>query len=342
MISTVQIAPADLEALIARALVASRTSAPNAASVARALTQAEIDGQKGHGLSRVPSYAAQTRSGKVNGVATPTVRQTRAASLMIDAAHGFAFPALDLAVERLPALAKAAGIAAAGVMRSHHFGAAGRAVERLAELGFAALVVGNTPQAMAAWGGRRPLFGTNPLAFAAPRRDEPPLVVDLAMSEAARAKIVAAAGKGEPIPQGWALDAQGQPTTDAKAALQGSLLPTGGAKGSALALMVEVLAAALAGANFAFEASSFFEADGRPPGVGQMLIAIDPGAFAGSAPFLDRLEILLDAIASDPGARLPGSRRLALRAAAASDGVVVDAGVLGEVSALTASTGYAA
>jgi (2R)-3-sulfolactate dehydrogenase (NADP+) len=331
---SVSILANDLEALIARALEASNTSAVNAASVARALAQAEIDGQKGHGLSRVPSYAAQARAGKVDGHAAPKSTRTRSATLMIDVANGFAYPALDLALEELPAIAAETGIAAAGFVRSHHFGVAGRHVERLAEKGLLALTVSNTPQAIAPWGGKRAVFGTNPIAFAAPRRELPPLVIDMALSEVARGKIVTAAQKGEAIPLGWAVDKNGHPTTDAKAALAGTLVPAGGAKGAALALMVETLAVALTGANFAFEASSFLDAEGPPPGAGQLLIAIDPSGFAGAEAFASRLAVLATTIEADEGARLPGSKRLALREKAAATGVSVDAKLLADVLAL--------
>ncbi len=333
MSETTKIAAAELEALIAEALIASKTSEANARSVARALAQAEIDGQKGHGLSRAPIYAAQARAGKVDGHATPDVRQTRPGTLMVDVHNGFVFPALDIAIARLPEISRNVGIAAAGFVRSHHFGVVGRHVERLAEAGLIALAFGNTPKAMAPWGGRQPVFGTNPLAFAAPRRSGAPIVVDLALSQVARGKILTAAQKGEPIPAGWAVDEQGEPTTDAKVALKGALQPIGGAKGAALALMVEVLAVALTGANFAFEATSFFDAEGAPPAVGQLLIAIDPGAFAGRDAFADRVGLLASTIEAG-GARLPGSRRLANREKAQREGVTVDASLLAEVRAL--------
>jgi (2R)-3-sulfolactate dehydrogenase (NADP+) len=332
--STTSLRRADLQELIARALVASHTSEANARSVARALTQAEIDGQKGHGLSRVPSYAAQVKAGKVDGQAVPEVRQTRPAILVVDVKHGFAFPALDMGLKRLPPLARAAGVAAAAFTRSHHIGAAGSVVEVLAEKGLVGLVMSNTPAAMASWGGTRPVFGTNPIAFAAPQRGRPPVIVDLALSQVARGKILTAAQKGEEIPAGWAFANDGRPTTNAKAALAGTLAPLGGAKGSALAFMVEVMAAALAGANFAFEASSFFDDKGGPPGVGQVLFAIDPAAFSGTDPFLDRCAALAAAIEGDPGARLPGSRRLMQREKAAREGVAVDSELLAEVRRL--------
>jgi (2R)-3-sulfolactate dehydrogenase (NADP+) len=337
MAETATIGAGELEGLIAAALIASRTAEANARSVARALAQAEIDGQKGHGISRVPIYAAQARAGKVDGHATPIVRQTRPGTLMIDVANGFAFPAIDLAVERLPALAAATGIAAAGLVRSHHFGVVGRHVERLAEEGLVALAFGNTPKAIAPWGGKRALFGTSPLAFAAPQRNAPPVVVDMALSQVARGKILTAGQRGEPIPADWAVDEDGKPTTDPAAALKGALQPIGGAKGAALALMVELLAVALTGAHFGFEASSFFDADGPPPGVGQLLVAIDPGAFAGREIFLDRVAALVRMLDADAGARLPGSRRIALREKAQREGVTVDANLLAQVRALAGS-----
>jgi (2R)-3-sulfolactate dehydrogenase (NADP+) len=325
---------AALEDLISRALQASNVSADNAACVARALTAAEADGQKGHGLSRVPSYAAQARTGKVDGHAVPMVHASRAGSLVIDARHGFAYPALDLALARLPGMARSNGIAAAAITRSHHFGVAAHPCEHLAGEGLVALVFGNTPSAMSAWGGRRAVFGTNPIAFAAPCRDRPPIVVDLALSEVARGKIVAAAQAGRPIPLGWAVDAQGQPTTDAKEALKGTLLPTGGAKGAALALMVEVLAAALTGANFAFEASSFFDSEGSPPSVGQFLIAIDPAAFSTGAHFVDRVALLAATIGQDDSARIPGTRRFAERERARREGFKIDDSIYQDVKSL--------
>ncbi len=326
----------NLEALISAALVAANVGPANSASVARALTAAEADGQKGHGLSRVPSYAAQARSGKVDGHAKADARQTRPGSIVIDACHGFSYPAIDIAIAMLPSLARTCGIAAAAVTRSHHFGVAGHPCERLADQGFVALAFGNTPSAMPPWGGRRALFGTNPIAFAAPCSGGPPVVVDMALSEVARGRIMAAAQQKRSIPLGWALDAHGQPTTDAEAALKGTLLPSGGAKGAALALMVEVLAAALTGSNFAFEATSFFEAEGAPPSVGQVLLAIDPGAFAGTTSLPDRVSALAQAIEQDAGARVPGRRRFNLRAQAAAEGVDVDAALLADVQGIAA------
>ena len=311
------ISPEQLHAGIAAALEASSTSPENAQSVATALTRAEIDGKKGHGLSRVPSYAGQAESGKVKGFVRPEMSLPKPGVLAIDAGHGFAYPAFDLMLEELPKITRDQGIAMAGVYRSHHYGVAGHHVEKAADQGMVALLFGNTPAAMAPWGGKTPLFGTNPIAFAAPIKDQPPLVIDLATSKVARGNIMAAYQRGEDIPEGWALDADGNPTTDAKSALGGTMVPLGDAKGAALALMIEVLAAALTGAGFGYQATSFFDAEGDYPNVGQMMLMIDPSAMplVSGGDFATRMAAMAGLIADD-GARLPGSGRMAKRQAA--------------------------
>ena len=320
------------EELVANALTRCRTSIDNAQSVARALVAAEADGLKGHGLSRVPSYAAQAKIGKVDGLAHPKLSHARPGALTVDAAHGFAYPALDAAVAALPDAARATGIAAASIRRSHHCGAAGQVVERLADAGLVALIFANTPAAMAPWGGSRAVFGTNPIAFACPLPQRPSLVIDLSLSKVARGNILAAKQKGERIPEGWALDRKGQPTTDPDAALQGTMLPFGDAKGTALALIVELLAAGLTGANYAAAASSFLDAEGGPPGTGQLILALDPAAFGEGAP--ERFAALAGSIQSQDGARLPGARRIASRAEAATEGLSVSDALMKEIAAV--------
>lgn len=325
----------DAEALIAKALIVNSVSEKNATSVAKALVAAEVDGQSGHGFARVAAYAAQAKSGKVSGHATPTVEAAGAAFLRIDAQSGFAFPAIDLAIEELQVLVKSTGIAAAAITNSHHCGQLGAHVERLASGGLIALMVGNAPHAMAPWGGNKALFGTNPIAFSAPRKDQDPLVIDLSLSKIARGKVMAAKKSGVPIPEGWALDCDGNPTTDPDAALNGMMLPMGDAKGASLALMVEILAATLTGANYSYQATSFFDAEGAPPGVGQFIIAIDPKGQE-NAIFYDRLEQLFAEIQLQEGARLPGTRRLHARAEVAKTGVLVPAHLMKEIKTAAA------
>jgi (2R)-3-sulfolactate dehydrogenase (NADP+) len=313
---------AELEARVTEAFARAGASGTNARSVACALVAAEADGLQGHGLTRLASYLDMVRSGKVDGRAVPQSSRPRPAVLAVDAAQGFAYPAIDLAIDELPAIARREGIAAAPIRRSNHCGVAGHHAERLAEHGFVALVFANTPSAIAPWGGSEPAFGTNPVAFAAPLAGRAPVVVDLSVSKVARGNIIAAKRKGEPIPKGWALDAQGRETTDPDAALAGTMVPMADAKGAALAFMVEVLAACLVGANLAFEASTFFDGKGPPPETGQLIIPIDPASF-GHARFGERMAALCARIEAQEGARLPGARRLLLREAARRDGLAV-------------------
>jgi (2R)-3-sulfolactate dehydrogenase (NADP+) len=321
---------AEAEDLATRTLIRCKTAEDNARSVARALVAAEADGLKGHGLSRVPTYAAQAKIGKVDGFAVPTVSRPKPAVLAIDAAHGFAYPALDAAVSALPEVARKQGVAVAPIRRSHHCGAAGHPVEHLAEAGLVAILFANTPAAIAPWGGSRAVFGTNPIAFACPLPERAPIVVDLSLSKVARGNILAAKQKGEPIPEGWALDQAGHPTTNPDAALGGTMVPLGEAKGTALALMVELLAAGMTGANFAAEASSFLDADGPPPGTGQLIVAFDAAAVAG-ADTASRFAALAASIEDQSGARLPGSRRIEARQKARRDGLVVADALLAEI-----------
>ncbi len=323
---------AETHDLISRALLNSRTSAENARPVADALVAAELAGQGGHGLRRVDVYCAQARSGKIDGMAVPSVTALRPGALSVDAAHGFAYPAIDLALPWLNKAARAQGIAMAGIQRSSHAGVAGVTVERLAAQGLVAMLFANAPAAMAPWGGRRPLFGTDPIAFAAPITDGEPIVVDISLSKVARGKIMAARQKGESIPEGWALDADGNATTDATAALGGTMVPMGDAKGTALALMVELLCAGLTGGKYAYEASSFFDDKGEPPATGQLIIAIDPDAFGPGA--LGRFQAMAEQIETMDGARLPGRRRQRIRDELMKSGISIDDELLATIRAI--------
>jgi len=319
-----------LEAAISHvARVFTRVGVPqiSALSVARALVGAEADGLKGHGLSRVATYRGMVIANKIVAGAVPVASRPLPGVLAIDACQGFAYPAMDLALAELPAIARAQGIAVAPIRRSNHCGAAGLIVEALADKGLVALLFANTPAAIAPWGGSAPVFGTNPIAFAAPLRGRPAIVIDLAVSKVARGNLLAAKQKGETIPEGWALDSQGKPTTDPEAGLKGTMVPMGDAKGAALAFMIETLAAALVGAKLGFEASSFLDEAGRPPETGQLIIAIDPGAVSGQA-FGQRMAALAAAVESQSGARLPGLRRVKLREAAARSGIAIPAQIL--------------
>lgn len=337
---------ARLTRLAETALRRAGASALQAQATAAALVRADAVGLASHGVSRVPMYVAHLRRDRVEGAAVPVLRtpslpqgqsgqgaQKRAA-LLVDAQCGFAFPACAMAIEHAMARARELGVCVAAVTNSHHFGAAASHLEPVAAAGMIGIALGNSPAAMPAWGGRKPLFGTNPIAAVFPRRGAAPVVIDLSLSEVARGKIMVAAKAGKPIPLGWALDEAGEPTTDAAAALRGSMLPAGGVKGAMLALLVELLVVSLAGAQFGAEADSFFEDAGGRPRIGQVFLVLDPAAFSGEQVYHDRVEALLAAMLADPGTRLPGARREASQQRASREGIVVPAALLAELEAL--------
>lgn len=319
----------EARALVIDTLTRCGTDPANAAPVAEALVGAELTGQYGHGLRRLPIYASHVLSGKVKGRVQPTSQRVRPGALLVDVHDGFAYPAMDLALDQLPQMARENGIALAGFHNSHHCGVAGLPVEALANQGMIAIFMANSPAAMAPWGGRKPLFGTDPIAFAAPVAGGEPVVVDISLSKVAKGKIMAATQKGEDIPEGWALDAEGNPTTDAHAAMKGTMVPMGEAKGTALAIMVEMLCAGLTGAAYGYEAASFFDLAGPPMKVGQTILVIDAGVFGPHA--TSRFADLANEIEGMEGARLPGRRRQDLRRQITEAGIVTDLSLLEEI-----------
>jgi (2R)-3-sulfolactate dehydrogenase (NADP+) len=313
----------ELAVLATRALEAAGASAGMAGVTAQALVAADAQGLASHGVARVPQYAAHLRLGRVDGKAVAKVLRARGGAVLVDAADGLAFPGCALAVAEAIARAREHGVAFAAVTNSHHFGVAAHHIEPVAAEGMVGVAFGNSPSAMPAWGGRHAIFGTNPIAAVFPRRSVPPLVVDLSLSEVARGKLMVAVREGKPIPPGWALDKDGNPTTDPKAGLEGMMLPAGGVKGAMLALVVELLCCALTGAHMGFEADTFFSEAGNRPKIGQAFLVIDPGALAGHDVFHERVETLVATMLRDPDVRLPGARRQSLAARAAREGVEV-------------------
>ena len=325
-----------LEDLVAGGLARAGAGEEMARSTAAALVAAEAEGLSSHGLFRVAQYASHLRNGRVDGAARPRVMAAKPATCLVDAADGLAFPACALAVREAIARARACGTAFAAVTRSHHFGVAAWHLGPVAREGMIGLAFGNSPAAMPAWGGKRPIFGTNPVAAIFPRRDAAPLVIDLSLSEVARGKLMVAAREGRPIPEGWAVDRNGKPTTDAAAALDGMMLPAGGVKGAMLALTVELLCCALTGAAFGFEADSFLAEQGNRARIGQAFLVIDPGALAGEETFHQRLELLVQTMLLDDTVRLPGARRHPALAAARANGIEVAPAMLAQLQALAA------
>ncbi len=325
---------AALTDLALRALRRAGANPEMARATAAALVAADAQGLASHGVSRVPQYATHLRNGRADGTAVPAIVHARGGAALVDARCGLAFPACALAVATAVERAREHGVAFVGVTNSHHFGVAAHHLDPVAAAGMVGLAFGNSPAAMPAAGGRTPIFGTNPIAAVFPRRDAAPLAVDLSLSEVARGKLMVAAKEGKPIPQGWALDRDGNPTTDPKAGLEGSMLPMGGTKGAMLALVVELLVTALTGAAIGAEASSFFVDEGNRPRIGQAFLAIDPAALAGRDVYLERVETLVGLMLHDAGVRLPGARRAALAAKAAAEGVEIAPALAGQLEAL--------
>ncbi|MDH5534986.1 MAG: Ldh family oxidoreductase [Betaproteobacteria bacterium] len=320
----------ELTTLVIHALKRAGASKAMAEATAGALVAAEAEGLSGHGISRVALYAQHLCEGRADGKARPKIVKRKGAACLVDAGGGLAYLATALAVTEAVKRAKRYGVAFSGVTNSHHFGAAGYHLTPVAQAGLVGFAFTNSPAAINAWGGRKPLYGTNPIAAVFPRRGAEPIVVDLSLSEVARGKIMVAAKEGKPIPSGWALDKEGHPTTDAKAALTGSMAAIGGAKGTMLALMVELLCCALTGAAFGFENDSFFEPGGKPR-IGHAILAIDPDALAGVESYYSRLDVLVSSMLADDAVRLPGARRRDVAARARAEGLDIAAGVYREL-----------
>jgi len=324
----------DLQELATAALEAAGASIQSAATTARSLVLADASGLASHGVSRIPLYCTHLRNGRVNGAAQPKLESSRGATCVVDADDGLAYPACDLAVSEAIARGREFGIGLAAVVRSNHFGVAAQHLEAVAAAGLVGLALGNSPAGIAPWGGKKPLFGTNPIAAIFPRNSKQPLVIDLSLSEVARGKLLVAAQSKQSIPSNWALDAAGQPTTDPEEGLRGSMLPTGGVKGAMLALWVELLIGAVVGASFGFEADSFFSETGNRARLGQLFLAIDPGVLAGLDNYHARLEMLIEIMTADEGVRLPGRRREEARHKTQANGIILPDKLLAELRGL--------
>lgn len=309
MPDTVPMSVEQIHALAFACLTDNGCDPANAGAVADTVSHAERDGSASHGLFRIPGYVAALRSGKVNGGAAPRVESLSRSALRVDADDGFAPLALQRGVPPLAEAASQTGIAALAVVRAHHFAALWHETEALAERGLAALACTAYKPMVAPAGARSALFGTNPISFAWPRPGGAPMVVDMATAAMAMGEVQIAARDGHEVPRGVGLAADGAPTTDpAKIADGGVLLPFGGYKGSAISMMVELLAAALIGERFSFEAAEADNDDGGPPRGGEFLLALSPERIAGPG-WAQHAESFFARFAALDGARLPGARR---------------------------------
>jgi (2R)-3-sulfolactate dehydrogenase (NADP+) len=326
--------PQELLRLARSALEKAGANSKMAEAAARHLVRAEGQGLSTHGMSRVPFYCSMLRKGRADGAAQPAMVADRAGTCLIDNRDGLPYVSAQWAIEEVIQRARRNGIAFAGIRNSAHVGVLGIHLLPVAEAGLVGFAFTNSPAAIPPWGGKKPLFGTNPVAAVFPRKNRQPLVIDLALTTVVRGRIMMAMKRGERIPEGWALDRNGRPTTDPKEAIEhGSLFPIGGAKGAMLALVFELICAALTGAAIGPEADSFFSEDGNKPRIGQAFLAIDPAALAGVEKFSERVETVVGTMLSDPEVRLPGARRFAGEAAA-KKGIEVPDDLLAQIDKL--------
>ncbi len=287
----------------------------------------ELSELTGHGFFWLQYYCAHLRSGKVDGKAVPQVETVSETSFRVNAKHGFAHPAIEAGFKHLIPAAKANGIAAMGVYNSYNAATLGFHTGYLARAGLLAIGAANAVPNLAPVGGKIPIIGTNPISYAVPAPDgEIAFLVDQSATQVAWTAVKRAADADEPIPLGWALDHDGNPTTDAQAGLEGSMAPAGGVKGFSIGLLVEVLCAALAGGNLGPDQGSFTDDDGQPIDNGQFFIALDPEKFSGGT-FDQTASKLVALITEQEGARLPNTRREANKKRLAKEGIPIELGL---------------
>jgi (2R)-3-sulfolactate dehydrogenase (NADP+) len=316
-----RVRPASLRDAVSAAFAARGVEPSKADAVSEVLIEAEAEGLAGHGLARVAQYMTQLELGGVRADAEIEVSRTGPATAVVDGGGGFGAPAGLAAVQVATELAIETGSGVVVVRAAGHAGPLSAYVRRLAERELLAFCVANAPPALAPWGGGHAILGTNPVAFAAPTVERP-IVVDLSLSVVARAKILSAARRNEKIPQDWAVDAEGNPTADPNAALEGALLPVGGAKGYALAIMVEVLSGALGGALSPDLPMPWVDPE-KPSHPGLFMHALDPTRFGPTAAYEARVKALSDLV-EEAGGRLPGRRRVESSRRAEDEGLEID------------------
>ncbi|SDF28790.1 Ldh family oxidoreductase [Sporolituus thermophilus] len=310
--------------------------------VADNLLAAELQGITSHGLGRFPVYYRRVRSGLVNPKPSIKVKRSFPAVVMVDGDNGLGAVVAMRALEEGMAAADQYGVGAVGVNRSNHFGIAGYFCQQAANKGYITMVLTNGPPALPPWGGKEPYFGTNPIAFGLPRRHKPHIIVDMATAIAARGKIIEAAREGRPIPPGWALDRDGNPTTDAKAALDGVIMPIAGPKGYALSLAIEHLAGVLTVAGFGRQVAWQYSDSTEEANVGHLLLVLRPDAFGSLEVYFERTEQFcreIKAIAVAPGygdIKLPGEREWERQQALLNGGIEISGALLAELAGIAA------
>ena len=326
MTDTSTLTLAELEARVVAIFRKAGMNAIQAAAVTRVITAGERDACKSHGIYRIEGVLRTIKAGKVTPDAVPEVepQPEQSAIVKVNARGGFANPAFELGLPLLAERARASGLAALVINDCTHFSALWPEVEAVAAEGLAAIVMCPSYATVAPAGGNKPLLGTNPLAFGWPRPDKTPYVYDFATSVAARGEIELHRRAGKKLPEGWAINADGEPTVEPEAALAGAMLPFGGHKGSAISTMVELLAGIMIGDLTSPEVLDYLGTTTLAPRHGELVLAFSPKAFAAGRagdPFA-RAELLFEAIAGQ-GARLPSQRRYTARVKSLAEGIVL-------------------
>lgn len=312
--------------------------------VADVLVDTSLEGLDTHGISRLPIYLTRIQSGRINPVANIKVNKTAPAVASVDGDNGLgqlvAAKSMELAIE----LAKEAGVGAVAVKRSNHYGASAYFCKQATVAGMAGMAFTNTPSGIPPWGGREAYFGTNPIAFGFPAKEQP-VVVDMSSSIVARGHIILAAKQGKPIPEGWAIDKDGRPTTDAKAALAGAVLPMAGPKGYAMALAVEVMSGILSGSAFGKEVGWIYDESTKPVDIGHFFIAMDVAMFMPFDSYVDRMDQMITEIKESPKAEgveeifIPGERRTLKANSRNKEGIPISDQLLAELNQLAQGLG---
>lgn len=294
------VASTDAQAFVESILVGNGVSPENASMIASCLVLADLRGIDSHGINRIPSYMERIRQGVLDAKATPALTQVTPVVAQVDGRNGFGFLAAHMGMDRAIEMAREFGIGFVSVKHSNHFGMSAWVVQQAVDAGMVSLVFTNSSPALPVWGGQSKLMGVSPLACGAPAGQSKPFILDMAPSIAARGKIYKAARRGEKIPGDWALDDNGAPTDDPNRALEGVMLPMGGPKGSALAVMMDVFSGVLSGSAFGGNVTNPYDPS-KPADVGHFLVAIKPDLFMSLDDFKERMDYLYQrVVGSDP------------------------------------------
>ena len=331
---------AELRALAARAFTAHGVAEADAADTAQVLVLGDLFGHHTHGVDRVPSYCERLAAGGINPRARPEAERLAAAMATLDGGNGLG-PVVGMrALRTAMEMARECGIAIVLARSSNHFGAIAPYCWLAAQEGFASIIGSNSTPTIAPTGGRDARVGNSPLGFGVPHPGGDPVILDMAMSVVARARIRSALKKGESIPPTWGTDRDGEPTTDPKAALEGFLLPIGGYKGYGLALVVDLFAGLLSGASYLTHVKSWQDEPGHPQGLGHFFVIVDTRRLGSEAWLAERMADFAGILHSTPPADpakpvlLPGEIELGRLERHRREGLAIDPALLQRLAAL--------